>query len=134
MSVLRPRLVIADDEPLVRSMLWAQLERDFQCLAVAVDADQAITIARDLRPDIVLLDVNMPCGGARHATRAIRACSEHTTIVILSGDESDDDVVDLLNAGATSYLRKGLDRATLIAKMRASIDAHRRWQALADSV
>jgi DNA-binding NarL/FixJ family response regulator len=130
----RPRLLIADDDALFRSLLWAQLQRDFDCVAVAVDAAHAVAIARDVHPDIVLLDVNMPCGGARRATPGIRECSRETAIVLLSSDESDDEVVELLNAGATAYLRKGIDRRTLVDKMLASIEAHRRWQSLVESV
>ena len=67
----------------------------------------------------------MPGGGALAATRAIRACSPETAIVILSGDELHSEVVDLLTAGATSYLRKGIDGGELASGLSAAISAHR---------
>jgi two-component system response regulator DegU len=122
----RPRLVIADDDALVRSMLAAQLDHEFECVGVAADALAAIRIVDEQTPDVVILDVNMPGGGAMHATREIHKRSPETAIVILSIDETWSDLIDLLNAGAMTYLRKGIDEHTLANDLKASITAHRR--------
>jgi diguanylate cyclase (GGDEF)-like protein/PAS domain S-box-containing protein len=118
----RPRLVVADDEPLVRSMLTAQLQNEFELVGDAADADGAIALVTQHRPDIVILDANMPGGGAMRATHEIRAISPETAIVILSGDETRDDVINLLSAGAIAYLRKGIEPPILIHQLLASIN------------
>jgi DNA-binding NarL/FixJ family response regulator len=122
----RPRVVIADDDEVVRTLLAAQLADDFECVGAAADATQAIALATALSPDVVVLDVNMPGGGAIEATREIRSRAPETAIVILSIDETWSDLIDLLNAGAMTYLRKGIDEATLNHDLHAAIKAHRR--------
>jgi len=104
----RPSLLIADDDPVVRFALSAQLEDSYRVVAVAADATEAIALAEEHRPDAALVDVEMPGGGAREAVPRIAACSPHTRMVILSGDESRGVVLELLGAGAMAYLRKGV--------------------------
>ncbi len=122
----RPRLVIADDDAFVRAMLAAQLDQMFECVGTAADARTAVALVVAQRPDVVILDVNMPGGGAMHATREIRKQSPDTAIVVLSIDEVRGDMSELLKAGAMSYLRKGIDERTLSRKLAAAIEGHRR--------
>jgi CheY-like chemotaxis protein len=72
----RPRLLIADDEVVVRAALSAQLAGDFEVIAVAENATEASELAATHRPDVALIDVEMPGGGARRAAprspRALR--------------------------------------------------------------
>jgi len=121
----RPRLVLADDDASVRSVLAAQLEQGFECVGAGATADQAVALVRVHRPDIAILDVDMPNGGATYATREIRAASPETAIVILSADETRNGVIALLELGATSYLRKGVDPEDLASHLNAAIHAHR---------
>jgi DNA-binding NarL/FixJ family response regulator len=121
---VRPRVVVADDDEIVRTVLTAQLAEDFECVGAAADATQAIALVTALNPDVVILDVNMPGGGAIQATREIRARAPRTAIVILSIDETWSDLIDLLNAGAMTYLRKGIDEATITHDLHAAIRAH----------
>jgi DNA-binding NarL/FixJ family response regulator len=109
----RPRLLIADDDAFVRSALSSQLEASFDVIAVAENARQAIELAAEHQPDGALIDVEMPGGGAREAVPQITARSPDTRIVILSGDESRDIVLELLSAGAMAYIRKGGSAAEL---------------------
>jgi DNA-binding NarL/FixJ family response regulator len=109
----RPRLLIADDDAFVRSALISQLEANFDVIAVAENATQAIELAAEHQPDCALIDVVMPGGGAREAVPQITARSPDTRIVILSGDESRDVVLELLSAGAMAYMRKGVSAAEL---------------------
>jgi DNA-binding NarL/FixJ family response regulator len=67
----------------------------------------------------------MPNGGAIHATREIRAAPPETAIVIPSADETRSGVIALLELGAISYLRKGVDPKDLIQHLNAAIHAHR---------
>jgi len=105
---VRPTLLIADDDPVVRSTLGAQLAGDFDIVAVAEDAAEAVALAERHRPDAALIDVEMPKGGAREAVPGIVAGSPATSVVILSADESRPVVLELLAAGAIAYLRKGV--------------------------
>jgi DNA-binding NarL/FixJ family response regulator len=122
----RPRLVIADDDEIVRSMVAHHLRDDFECVGSAVDATEAVALAMALRPDVIILDVNMPGGGAMEATNLIRDHVPETAIVILSADETWDGLIDLFNAGAMNYLRKGMDEPAMAEDLRTAIEAHRR--------
>ena len=104
----RPTLLIADDDAFVRAAISAQLEGDFRVVAVAENAAEAVELAEQHKPDSALIDVDMPGGGAQEAVPQIVAGSPETSIVILSGDESRDVVLDLLGAGAIAYIRKGI--------------------------
>jgi two-component system nitrate/nitrite response regulator NarL len=122
---VRPTLVIADDDPVIRSAHGMALERRFEIVGVAGDGDQAIaeTIAR--RPDAVIIDVDMPGGGGARAVRGIAQACPETAMVVLSGDEVNSTVVDLLAAGAMTYCRKGIAPHTLADVIDRSIRAHR---------
>ncbi len=119
----KPRVVIADDDPVVRSALSLHLNTGFAVVGSARDADEAIEAVDTLRPDLVILDVEMPGGGGLRATREIRARVPETAIVALSADESDSTVREMIVAGAMAYVRKGMDRDELERVLRASIDA-----------
>ena len=109
----RPTLLLADDDPIVRSAFSSQLGGDFNVIAAAHDAIQAIELAAEHQPDAALVDVEMPNGGARAAVPAIATRSPDTCIVILSGDESSQMVIELLEAGAIAYVRKGVSGAQI---------------------
>lgn len=101
-------VLIADDEPLVRTFL-AELLNDssqFEVVASAASADEAIELAVRLQPALALLDVKMPGGGAQ-ATRGILDCSPDTRIVVLSAFDDDAIALEMIRAGAVSYLVKG---------------------------
>jgi|AntDryMetagUQ889_1029465.scaffolds.fasta_scaffold12975_2 DNA-binding NarL/FixJ family response regulator len=106
-DTLPPRLLIADDDPVVRSALSAQLRGDFEIVAVATNTAEAIELAGEHRPDVALIDVEMPGGGGVEAVSRIATSSPATRMVMLSGDESREGVIELLSAGAIAYLRKG---------------------------
>jgi len=118
----RPRLLIADDDPVARATLSSELTA-FRVVALATDATEAIELAERHRPDLALIDVEMPGGGAREAVRQIALCSPRTSMVILSVDETRSDVVDLLNAGAVAYRRKGTTAAELSLVLRDALRA-----------
>jgi DNA-binding NarL/FixJ family response regulator len=119
-----PRLLIADDDPLVREMLSMQLVMSFDVVGNATDADEAIEQTEALKPDVVILDVQMPGGGGLRATREIQAHNPDVTIVALSCDENDAMVREILIAGAMTYLRKGIRGEELDTALRAALAAH----------
>jgi DNA-binding NarL/FixJ family response regulator len=103
----RANLLIADDDMVCRIALSSQLKPWFHVVAVAESATEAIELAEKHQPDLALIDVQMPGGGAREAVPGIATSSPDTRIVVLSSDESSRDVLELLDAGAIAYMRKG---------------------------
>jgi DNA-binding NarL/FixJ family response regulator len=103
-----PRLLIADDDAVIRSVLEMSLSSDFEIVGVAADADEAIELAHTMQPDAALVDVEMPKGGGLRAVPEILKVAPQTAIVVLSIDESDGLVRELINAGAIAYCRKGI--------------------------
>jgi DNA-binding NarL/FixJ family response regulator len=118
-----PRVLIADDDPDVRAVLRTQLAGGFDVVATAADTDEAIALAAEHQPDLAIVDVQMPGGGGLRATREIRAAAPRTAIVALSADESERVVLDMLTAGAVTYVRKGVRAGELTALLRESLDA-----------
>jgi two-component system, response regulator PdtaR len=120
----RPRVMIADDDPVVQSMLDSSLSSSFDVIGVAADSDAAIELARESQPDAAIVDVDMPRGGGLSAVRGILEVAPETAIVVLSGDESDSVVRELMQAGAMAYRRKGVAPNVLAASLTDSIKAH----------
>jgi DNA-binding NarL/FixJ family response regulator len=122
-SPARPTLLIADDDPVVRSMLSLTLDRQFDIVGAARDADQAIALAQTARPDVALIDVQMPGGGGLRAIHGIGDVSPTTAAVVLSGDEFDPLVRQLMIAGAMTYVRKGIAPAKLADVLHRAMQA-----------
>ena len=120
----RPRVMIADDDPVVQSMLDSSLSSSFDVIGVAADSDAAIELARESQPDAAIVDVDMPRGGGLSAVRGILEVAPETAIVVLSGDESDSVVRELMQAGAMAYRRKGVAPNVLAESLTDSIKAH----------
>lgn len=120
-----PGLLIADDDPVVCSVLTAQLRGQFNVVAVAADAQEAIDLVSRHHPDVALIDVMMPAGGGLRATAEIHQHFPETTIAVFSGDESERGVSDLLSAGATAYIRKGVSADDLADKLILCMKADR---------
>jgi len=120
----RPRLIIADDDPVIRSMLGMSLNGGFEVVGVAADTEEAIELARINQPDAAIVDVDMPKGGGIGAVRGIVEVAPGTAIVVLSGDESDRLVRELMQAGAVAYRRKGVTPRVLAESLTESIRAH----------
>jgi EAL domain-containing protein (putative c-di-GMP-specific phosphodiesterase class I)/CheY-like chemotaxis protein len=103
------RVLIADDEPALRVALADLLshEDDMVLIGSAGDADEAIALAGDRRPDVALVDVSMPAGGGARAAREIAQRSPSTRVIALSAFEDRSTVLEMLRAGAVGYLVKG---------------------------
>jgi len=119
-----PTVLIADDDPVVRSALCGQLGSGFEVLPTAADAQEAITLAELHSPDVVIVDVQMPGGGGRRAVSEIASRVPRAALVVLSSDEAPQVVQELLSSGAMTYLRKGTSGAGMIATLYRSIEAH----------
>lgn len=114
------RVLIADDNAIVRAMLFETLrsEADFDVVAVAEDAEQAVQLAHEHRPDVVLLDVTMPAGGGQHAAAAISSGLPEARLVALSAHEDQATVRSMLAAGVHAYAIKTSSTAELLSVLR----------------
>jgi DNA-binding NarL/FixJ family response regulator len=96
-------VVLADDHPIWRSGVRADLGENFQVVAEAGDADEAIAAIKKHKPDLVVCDLNMPNGGG---LKVAKECGDRTNIVMLTVSEAERDLLDAVAAGANGYLVK----------------------------
>ena len=110
------RVLIADDHPEFRRGLTALLgtEPHLEIAGTATNGADAITLARELQPDLVLMDLNMPEINGVEATQAIVTASPHIRVLVLTMFEDDDSVFAAMRAGARGYLLKGAGRDEII--------------------
>jgi DNA-binding NarL/FixJ family response regulator len=102
------RVAVVDDEPTMRSVLQDLITDHpaFELVGSGTTADEAVELARTLRPDVILLDVKLP-GGGPNAARGILACSPGTTVVAISAYGDRNSISQMEAAGASAYLVKG---------------------------
>lgn len=113
-------IVIVDDHALLRDALVTILsgEPDFEVAGQGGSAADAVRLARETLPDIILLDIDMPGGGIA-AAREIAAQCPATKIVILTSSEDDDHLIEALKIGARAYILKGVAARELLRILRA---------------
>jgi diguanylate cyclase (GGDEF)-like protein len=116
------RLMIADDDELVRMLVAtiAEHEPALDLVGTASDAAEAVKVAVMRRPQVVLLDVDMPRGGGAQAAIDIRRELPEARIVALSSNESQFAMLDMARAGAVGYIVKGAPPATIVDTIRSS--------------
>jgi len=117
------RIVIADDQELVRTgfRMILTAEPDLEVVGEATNGAEAVAVVRDVRPDVVLMDIRMPELDGIEATRRIVAMNldPETRIVILTTFDLDEYVYDALRAGASGFLLKDAPANLLVAGIRA---------------
>jgi DNA-binding NarL/FixJ family response regulator len=116
------RLLLADDQVLVRAGLSAMLdEPDMTVVGEAGDGAEAVRLAGDHQPDVVLMDIRMPVLDGLAATRQIIAdpALRHTRVVVLTTFDHDEYVYEALRAGASGFLLKDIEPADLLRGVRA---------------
>jgi RNA polymerase sigma factor (sigma-70 family) len=113
-------IVIADDHTLFREGLAGIISAadDFEVVGQAGSMQEAVQLARDLLPDIILLDIDMP-GGGLEAARVIAEECPVTRIVILTSSEEDDHLIRALKIGARAYILKGVAARELLRILQA---------------
>ena len=101
------RLLLADDHTMLREGLRRSMEgAGFDVIGEASDGDEAVHLAEELRPDVVLMDVSMPVMDGIEATRLIREKLTDTQVVMLTMHADEDLIVRAVRAGAAGYLVK----------------------------
>jgi DNA-binding NarL/FixJ family response regulator len=115
-------VVLADDQALVRSgfRLILESEADIVVVAEAGDGAQAVDACRRHRPDVVLMDIQMPEVDGIQATASVTALGG-TRVVILTTFEQDDYIIDAIRAGAAGFLLKNAPPEDLLAAVRAAV-------------
>ncbi len=118
------RVLVADDQALVREGLMTLLEAvaDIEPVAAAADGEQAVTLSARHRPDVVLMDLRMPGIDGVEATRRIRAAQPDTEIVVLTTHADEASILDALQAGARGYLTKDAGIAEISRAVQAAAD------------
>jgi DNA-binding NarL/FixJ family response regulator len=114
------RLLLVDDHGLFRKGLVSLLQREseFQVIGEAENGAEAIRKAKQLKPDLVLMDIHMPGTDGIEATRRIREMLPSTRVVILTVSEDDKDLFEGIKCGAHGYLLKKLEPEELYAMLR----------------
>ncbi|MFB7476948.1 response regulator [Kitasatospora sp. NPDC056184] len=115
------RILIADDEALLRMAFGTVLEAqpDMAPVGEAADGAEAVRLARELRPDVVLMDVRMPGTDGIEATRGIVRASPRSRVLILTTFDLDEYAFAGLNAGASGFLLKNTRPEELLAAIRS---------------
>lgn len=114
------RVVIADDHPLLREGLRRiiEFEDGITVINEVGDGQGAINVARKLSFDILLMDLNMPGVNGLEACRVIRRECPQIGILVLTVDESDDKIIEVLQLGVAGYLLKDVEPRTLVESIR----------------
>ncbi|HEX6708838.1 MAG TPA: response regulator transcription factor [Rubrobacter sp.] len=117
----RIRVLIADDHPFFRDGLSVLVEAtpDTELVGEATDGNEVVTLAAQIKPDVILMDLRMPGLGGIEATRKILEETPETGILVVTMVEDDDSVFAAMRAGARGYLLKGADRDEMLLAIRA---------------
>lgn len=123
-NTMKYRVLIADDHPMARKAIQSLLEDDssFDVIGEAVDGMEAVQLCRQLHPDVVLMDINMPKLTGLEATRKIKHEFPDIKIVILTVSDHVADLFTALQFGAQGYLLKNMDPDDWSAYLHALLD------------
>jgi len=117
----RTTIVLADDHPLLRKALRDLLEKDtaFEIVGEASDGEEAVNLAADIMPDVVIMDISMPNLDGLQATQQIKARCPNVAVLVLTVHTDDECILDILKAGAAGYLVKSAFGDEVIHAVRA---------------
>lgn len=113
-------IIIADDHPLLRQALKSVLEKqpDFKIIAEATDGEEAVKLATELVPDVIVMDISMPKLDGLDATRQIKEKCPNIAILVLTVYDDSEHVLAMLEAGASGYLTKSVFGEEVICAIR----------------
>ena len=115
------RVLVVDDHPVVRGGVVGLLsgEPDIEVVAEAIDGEEAVRLAAQHTPDVVLMDLRMPGNGGVSATEQIRAADPSIRVLVFTTYETDENILGAIEAGASGYLLKASPAGELLAAVRA---------------
>lgn len=118
------KILLCDDQAVIRDGLemLLQLEKDMQVVGSASDGAEAIELASQNQPDLILMDLKMPGVNGIEATRQIRAKFPDIKILVLTTYDDDEWLFDAIRAGASGYLLKDTPRQKLIEAIRGTVE------------
>ena len=118
------RVLVADDHPVFRRGMRAILgaEPEIELVGEATDGEGAVALALELRPDVILMDLNMPGVSGIEATRHIAEASPDVAVLMLTMFEDDKSIFAAMRAGAHGYVLKGADGAETLRAINAVAD------------
>ncbi len=120
----RARILLADDHDLFREGLAGLInsQPDLETVGQASDGLEALTLVRDLKPDLIVMDIHMPICDGLEATRLIRLEWPDARIVILTVHDEDEKLFSAITAGAQGYLLKSLSAHDFLHNVRAALN------------
>ena len=101
------RILLADDNSHVRQLLACLLSNEHRIVETVADGRALVTAAAELRPDIVISDIDMPVVNGLEAARQLREMLPHTRIILMSGRDDSEQVAGALASGACAFVSKG---------------------------
>jgi DNA-binding NarL/FixJ family response regulator len=118
------KILLCDDQAVIRDGLemLLTLEKDFQVVGTAQDGAEAVELAAQKMPDLILMDLKMPGTNGIEATRQIRARFPEMKILVLTTYDDDEWVFDAIRAGASGYLLKDTPRQKIVEAIRGTMD------------
>jgi DNA-binding response OmpR family regulator len=117
----RKTLLIVDDDQDLRGAIAEQLQAESFQTVEAATAGEGVRMAREEKPDLILLDVDLPDMDGREACRRMRQDGVATPVIMLTAADTDDDAVKGLDSGANDYVTKPYKFAVLLARIRAQL-------------
>jgi DNA-binding NarL/FixJ family response regulator len=116
----KTRVLLVDDHDLIREGLRHLLEAtgDVEIVGEAVNGREAINYVQELRPDVVLMDINMPEVDGIRATEAVSRCCPQTNVIVLTMSREDEYAIDAVRAGASGYLLKSARSAEVVRAVK----------------
>src|SRR3972149_3184055 len=118
---MKTRILIADDHAMLREGMrnLLQQEKDFDLVGEATDGEEAVIMAKELKPDIIIMDIVMPRLNGVEATKQIKQVSPATALLILTAYSDIRYIIGLLEAGACGYLLKNSPGKDVIRAIHA---------------
>jgi len=116
-------VILVDDHPVVRSALKHELEKeaDFKVIAEASDGEEAVKLATELKPDLVMMDIGLPKLNGIEATRQVKTVCFDTIVLVLTIYDDIEHVLGILESGADGYLTKNVLVEDIIKSMRSAV-------------
>jgi NarL family two-component system response regulator LiaR len=117
----KTRIVLADDHPLLRQALKDVLQKEntFEIIGEAADGEEAVKLASELTPDVVIMDISMPNLDGLQATQQIKEKYPNVAVLVLTVHTDDECILEILKAGAAGYLIKSAFGDEVIHAVRA---------------